>query len=197
MTILPDHWLMHATRQHLPGGQPMPVRRFLVIHFTAGGTAQSSIDWWRKPEAKGASAHIVIDRDGTIYQCRPFNRTAGHAGKSGWSDPRTGTRYTGLNSCSIGIELANGGNSYPTRFAAGLAPVHARHKHGGPEVDWEAYPAAQLAACEALSKALVDRYHLDDVVGHEDIAPNRKTDPGPAFPMTALRSACGFTAPLP
>lgn len=169
----------------------MDVRRFLVIHFTAGATAQSSIDFWKSPEAKGANAHIIIDRDGTIYQCRPFNRTAGHAGKSTWRDPKTGIRYDGLNACAIGIELANGGDSFPTRFSR-LPATHARHKNGGPMTDWETYPEAQLAACFALSKLLVDRYHLDDVVGHDDIAPDRKNDPGPAFPMQKLREACGF-----
>jgi N-acetylmuramoyl-L-alanine amidase len=197
MTITPDHWLAEAIRRPIPGGIGMPSRRFLVMHFTAGASAQSSIDFWNTPAAKGASAHIVIDRDGTIYQCRPFNRTAGHAGKSAWREPRTGTRHNVLNSCSRVIDIDNGGDAYPTRFSNGLAPTHARHKNGGPETDWETYPAAQLTACEALIKALVARYKLDDVAGHEDIAPHRKTDPGPAFPMTALRAACGFLTPLP
>jgi len=192
VTITPDHWLAEAIRRPLPGGSPMPVRRFLVIHFTAGASAESSISFWRTPAAKGASAHLVIDRDGTVFQCRPFNVTCGHAGKSRWKDPKSGREFVGLNSCSIGIELANGGSSYPARFAGGLLPIRAAHKHGGPVVEWEAYPAAQLAACEAISKALVTRYKLDDLIGHEDIAPGRKTDPGPAFPMGDLREACGF-----
>ena len=45
------------------GGSTMTLRRFLVIHFTDGATAESSISWWRNPDARGASAHIVIDRD--------------------------------------------------------------------------------------------------------------------------------------
>lgn len=168
----------------------MPTRRFLVIHFTAGASAQSSIDWWRKL-ANGVCAHFVVDRDGTIFQTRQCDRTAGHAGRSKWNDPRTGITFHGLNACSIGIELANGGDAYPEKFSV-LPPVTAAHKHGGPVKKWEAYPAAQLAACETLSKVLVARYNLDDVIGHEDAAPARKTDPGPAFPMQALREACGF-----
>lgn len=167
----------------------MPVRRFLVIHHTAGASALSSINFWRSPAAKGASAHIVIDRDGTIYQCRPFNKTCGHAGVSQWQG------FTGLNSCTISIELANGGDSATLiRKYSKLPPVKARHKNGGPEKEWEAYPEAQLKACEEVAKALVKRYNLDAVVGHDDIAPTRKVDPGPAFPMAALRKACGFTA---
>lgn len=191
MTITPDHWLDTAIRKPIPGGNEMPTRRFLVIHFTAGATGESSINFWKTPAAKGASAHLVIERDGTIKQCRPFNRTCGHAGKSRWHG------FDGLNSCAIGIELANAGEDDGAlswaRKQPGFSSVTARHKNGGPVVEWEAFPAAQLAACEAVSKALVARYHLDDVIGHDDIAPDRKTDPGPAFPMQALRGSCGFS----
>lgn len=189
-TVNDNHRLEGAIPAFLAGGRPMPTRRFLVIHFTAGASAQSSIDWWRKL-GTGVCAHLVIDRDGTVYQCRPFNVTAGHAGISDWTDPTTGRSFHNLNSCSIGIELANGGDSYPTKFST-LPPVTARHKNGGPETEWEQYTPAQLAACSEISKLLVDRYHLDDVVGHDDIAPSRKTDPGPAFPMGDLREHCGF-----
>lgn len=196
MNITADHWLAEATRRPIEGGASMPTRRFLVIHFTAGASAESSIGFWKTPAARGASAHLVIDRDGTVFQCRPFNRTCGHAGKSQWTDPNTGRLHVGLNSCSIGIELANGGNSYPTKFSK-LKPVTARHKNGGPEMQWENYPPEQIAACEAVSKALVARYNLDDVVGHDDIAPDRKSDPGPAFPMRTLRAICGLPADPP
>ena len=178
----------------------MPVRRLLVIHFTSGMSAQSSIDFWNSPKAKGASAHIIIDRDGTVFQCRAFDRTCGHAGVSRWKDPTDGVR-AGCNAFSIGIELANAGDSvsgsveepkafgkYPCEAGA----IRAKHKNGGPASLWENYPAAQLDACFAVAKALVDRYKLDDVCGHEDIAPERKNDPGPAFPMQKLRESLGF-----
>lgn len=187
MKVGPDHWLEGVTRKPVPGGRGMPVRRYLVIHFTAGASAESSISWWLNPAAKGANAHVIIDRDGTVFQCRPFNLTAGHAGKSKWKDRQTGTVYENLNSCSIGIELANGGDSFPTKFSK-LQPVRARHKNGGPESDWEAYPAEQLAAAEVVCAAIRRRYNIDDVVGHDEIAPGRKTDPGPAFPMNTFRS---------
>lgn len=191
MNISTDHWLEGALRRPIAGGNSMPVRRFLVIHFTSGASAESSIEFWRTPDAKGASAHIVIDRDGKVFQTRPFNLTCGHAGKSSWKG------HTGLNSCSIGIELANAGDSEALAKRWSKLPlVEARHKNGGPVQKWEAYPVAQLAACEAVSKALVARYKLDDVVGHEDIAPARKNDPGPAFPMPVLRVACGLPAEI-
>lgn len=188
MNVTTDHWLNTATRRPLEGGSPMGTRRFLVIHFTSGATGLSSINFWKTPAAKGASAHIVIDRDGTAYQCRPFNRTCGHAGKSSWQG------FSGLNSCSIGIELANAGDDpdLAKRWTK-LPLVSAKHKNGGPVKEWEAYTPEQLAACEEVSKALVARYKLDDIVGHDDAAPDRKVDPGPAFPMQKLREACGFS----
>jgi N-acetylmuramoyl-L-alanine amidase len=206
MIVTPQHTLDAAILDILPGGDLMENRRFLVIHFTGGWRGKSSIDFWRQPEAKGANAHLVIDRDGTLYQCRRFNRTAGHAGKSTWKDPKTGKRYTGLNNCSIGIELANAGDldraTYPATMPLGFAgqpipKLKARHKNGGPVKGWELYDKRQLDVLAVVAATLVKRYNLDDVVGHEDIAPDRKNDPGPAFPMAEFRAALGFTAPLP
>ena len=95
------HWLTGPEIRHrpLPGGASMPIRRALVIHFTSGASAASSIEFWQTPAAKGACAHLIIDRDGTIYQCRPFDRTAGHAGVSQWADPstRSTTRHRPAN----------------------------------------------------------------------------------------------------
>ena len=198
MKITEDHWLEGVRREIIPGGAEMKVRRFLVIHFTSGATALSSINFWRSPEATGASAQLVIDRDGATYQCRPFNRTCGHAGQSQWRDPKTNILYTGLNSCSIGVELANAGDD--PKLAAKwtkLPLVTAAHKNGGKPRQWEAYPEAQIARLEEIAKALVARYNLDDIVGHDDIAPSRKVDPGPAFPMGRSRLACGFPEHYP
>ena len=77
-----------------------------------------------------------------------------------------------------------------------LPPVKAAYKNGGQVQNWEAYPEAQVQACIEVAKALVARYKLDDVIGHDDIAPARKNDPGPAFPMGQLREACGFHAKI-
>lgn len=194
MTIRDDHWIEGVQHDRIPGGAVMPVRRCVVIHFTAGATARSSVNFWKSKSAKGASAHVVIDRDGTIIQCRPFNRTAGHAGVSRWRDPKTGTLYDGLNDCSIGIELANAGDDAKlARRWSKLPLVAAAHRNGGPVKDWEDYPRAQLVAVTKLVQALVKRYRLDDITGHDCIAPERKADPGPAFPMEKLRQACNFS----
>jgi N-acetylmuramoyl-L-alanine amidase len=191
MTINDKHLLDGVKRDLLPGGLEMRVQRFLVIHFTAGASGQSSINFWKTPDAKGASAHLVIERDGTVIQCRSFNRTCWHAGKSRWKG------FNGLNACSIGIELANAGDNAKLAAKWSKLPLFkARHKKGGPVTNWEAFPDEQVAACIQVARALVARYKLDDVIGHDDIAPDRKNDPGPAFPMGRLRVACGFPAGL-
>lgn len=189
-----DHMLDGATVDLIAGGSNMPIRRCLVVHFTAGASAKSSIESMR---SRGLSAHLVVDRDGTIFQCRPFNKTASHAGKSRWDDPNTGKHYELLNSIAIGIEIANAGNDSGAlswaRKQPGFASIRARHRNGGPVVEWEEFYQAQLDAVFAAAKACVLRYHLDDITGHDCIAPERKDDPGPAFPMQSLREFCGFT----
>jgi N-acetylmuramoyl-L-alanine amidase len=166
----------------------------LVIHFTGGATAASSVEAMRE---RNVSAHIVVDRDGSVIQCRAFNRQASHAGVSRWVDPHTGKRYDGINSCGIGIEIANAGNDPGAlswaRKQPGFASITARHRNGGPVREWENFQAAQLKTVFEVAQLLVARYKLDDVTGHDCIAPERKDDPGPAFPMLELRAACGFT----
>lgn len=159
--------------------------RYLIMHYTAGRSAASSIAHMAKRSAK-ASAHVVIGRDGAVTQMVPFNRVAWHAGKSRW----LGT--TGLNRHSIGIELDNAG---PMTGGAGnwrawfekLYPdeevMFARHKFEAVERGWHRYTDAQLDAAYEVAELLVDHYGLQDVLGHDDIAPERKQDPGPAFPM--------------
>lgn len=191
MKITEDHWIDTAIRVPLKGGAEMNVRRFLIMHFTSGATAMSSINFWKTKDANGASAHFVIDRDGTLYQCRPCNVTCGHAGESKWT--HKGRTFTGLNSCTIGIEFANAGDSTNLiRKWSALPPHRARHKNGGPLCDWEQYTPAQIATGKALAAALCTRYKLDAILGHDDIAPARKVDPGPLFPMAEIRLHCGF-----
>lgn len=188
------HWIDGATRIKYPKGPPMNIRRCAVIHFTAGARAMSSIDFWRTPAARGAEAHIVIERDGTLYQIRATNQKADHAGgrtRSRWVDPNTGKKYFGLNSISIGIELANGGDAFPTKFSD-LSKFTAKHPNGGAAKDWERYPDVQIETLIVVCLALCERYNLDDITGHENIAPERKNDPGPAFPMERVRKSCGF-----
>lgn len=187
-----NHWLTgeRIRKQETPnrGGALKP--RFLVMHFTGGASAQSSVEWLCNPAAR-ASAHLVLARDGSIIQLAPFNVVTWHAGVSQWNG------VVGLNQHSIGIEMDNAGGLrkvgtvYQTTFGRSVAPedvVVAAHKHGGPSMPWHAYTSAQIERAFELAELLVSRYGLEDILGHEDIARGRKTDPGPAFPLEALRA---------
>lgn len=164
---------------------------YLVMHYTAGGDADGSIRWFMNPNAK-ASAHLVIARDGAITQMVAFNRRAWHAGASRWAG------RSGLNSFSIGIELANAGrlvravDGWRTSFGATMADnkvIEATHKNDTQSAGWELYPEAQLTVARNVAATLARHYGLKDVLGHDDISPSRKSDPGPAFPMASFRSA--------
>jgi len=163
---------------------------YLIMHYTAGGSAESSIRHLVKPSAK-ASAHLVIGRDGAITQMVAFNRVAWHAGTSRWLGK------TGMNRHAIGIELDNAGpmsgepgnwRSWFERRYDDSDVLVAAHRFEAEEQGWHRYTEAQLDAAMEASEALFDRYGLKDVLGHDDIAPDRKRDPGPAFPMEAFRS---------
>lgn len=162
---------------------------FLVMHYTAGRNAEQSIAWLARPEAR-ASAHIVIDRDGEITQLVPFDRIAWHAGRSEWLG------RAGLNRYSLGIELDNAGRltrqggHWRAWFGDEYADedvVEATHKHESAASGWHAYSPVQIDAALAAASLLFNHYGLRDVLGHDDIAPGRKSDPGPAFPMASFR----------
>jgi N-acetylmuramoyl-L-alanine amidase len=169
------------------GGECRP--RFLVMHFTSGGFA-GAVEWLCNPEAK-ASAHLVISEAGDVVQLAPFDRATWHAGKSEWRG------CTAMNSNSIGIELANYGelDGSPGRWTFVGRPVPddrvlvAEHKHGGGRRGWHTYPARQVETALAVARALEAAFCFEDVCGHEDIAPARKVDPGPAFDLPAFRAA--------
>ncbi|MGH7466149.1 MAG: N-acetylmuramoyl-L-alanine amidase, partial [Longimicrobiales bacterium] len=163
---------------------------YLVMHYTAGRSLEESVDWLARKESK-ASAHVVIGRDGTIVQQVPFDTVAWHAGASSW-DGRTG-----MNRWSIGIELDNAGRlmrhgsgwrAWFGGFYEDEDVIVATHKNESVLSGWHTYTPAQLEAALTLAALLVDRYNLRDVLGHDDISPGRKSDPGPAFPMDSFRS---------
>lgn len=143
----------------------------LIIHYTASAL-QSTLNTFLAPN--GTSAHLVIDRDGTIYQLVPFNKQAFHAGSSVWD------QNSNFNGRSIGIELINMGWNIK-----GLPPsevVTLNHKHKFiTEKHWHKYSAAQLLALYSITKQLLRTYNLQRILGHDDISAGRKQDPGPAF----------------
>lgn len=182
-----DGWRVPYLETPNRGGLLAP--RFLVMHYTAGASFESSIAWLRNPAAL-ASAHLVIARDGRIAQLAPFSVRTWHAGPSFWRG------VSGLNSCAIGIELDNAGRltraggEWRTAFGAAVPAedvAELRHRHESETAGWQKFQDAQLAAALEVAAALCRAYGLTEVLGHDDIAPGRKLDPGPAFPMAEFR----------
>lgn len=166
--------------------------RYVVFHYTAGSSAESSVTslCTRKPSGN-ASAHLVLARDGSIVQLAPFNVVTWHAGVSQWNG------LVGMNNWSIGIEMDNAGSmrQIGNKFVAWFGRAYpdrevmlAEHKHGGGVRPWHAYTEEQIGRALELAELLVAHYRLEDVLGHEDIARGRKQDPGPAFPLSAIRA---------
>ncbi len=163
----------------------------IVIHYTAGSSGISSAKWLTNPEVK-ASAHVVIDKSGIIYQIVPFTNIAWHAGESAFGGKK------GFNSFSIGIELDNPGfltrvgnefmASFGTRYPSNEV-IEAVHRNEKTPRFWHIYTEAQISACEELCLALMAEYRtIKQILGHEEISPGRKQDPGPAFPLERFRA---------
>jgi N-acetylmuramoyl-L-alanine amidase len=134
----------------------------VVIHYTGMQTGEAALARLRDPAAK-VSAHYLIEEDGRLFRLVPEERRAWHAGVSFWKGA------TGLNAVSIGIELVNPGHEF------GYRP----------------FPDAQIETLISLLDAIRDRWTIPDgrIVGHSDIAPARKTDPGELFPWDRLAAA--------
>ena len=131
----------------------------LVLHYTGMETGRAAIDRLADPAAK-VSAHYVVEEDGTIIAMVDEAMRAWHAGLSYWRG------ITDINSASVGIEIVNGG-----------------HDFGLPD-----FPDVQISAVIALSREIIARHGIrpENVVGHSDIAPGRKIDPGEKFPWERL-----------
>lgn len=169
----------------------------IVIHYTAGPSLTRAVATLTSPKHR-ASAHVAIGPDGKTTQLVSFNRQSWHAGTSVW-DGRPS-----LNKWSVGIELVNPGwlkggpGAYrtwwgdPVPDADVIVAKHPLRPKGRPQ-PWRIYPDAQIAACYAVCAALCDKYpDIKLMLGHDDIAPDRKTDPGPAFPTAKLRGWLGL-----
>ncbi len=131
----------------------------LVLHYTGMQTGAAAVARLCDPAAK-VSSHYVVDEDGTIYALVEERFRAWHAGISFWRGMQA------LNDSSIGIEIVNPGHEWGYR----------------------AFPAAQIAAVLALAQGILSRHPIParNVVGHSDIAPDRKQDPGELFPWKGL-----------
>jgi len=142
----------------------------LVLHYTGMTTAAAALERLCDPDAR-VSAHYVIEENGVIWRLVPENRRAFHAGVSCWEGE------SDLNTVSLGIEIVNPGHEW------GYRP----------------FPEAQMASVERLCRDLVARYSIPPhrVVGHSDIAPERKSDPGELFDWARLaRAGIGIWPPV-
>jgi N-acetylmuramoyl-L-alanine amidase len=142
----------------------------LVLHYTGMKTAQAALERLCDPAAK-VSAHYTVDEDGTVYAHVPEDRRAWHAGISSWAGE------TDVNSRSIGIELVNPGHDYGYRD----------------------FPDAQIEALITLCHGILLRHPIPSarVLGHSDVAPARKEDPGERFPWERLARAGIGLWPVP
>ena len=162
-------------------GGDLAACEYIVMHCTTGPTAQSAISSFHR---EGLSTHLVIDRDGTVTQCVPFNKIAWHTGSSQWADK--GYRAVdsdNLSNYSIGIEMVNWeGDFYKVddhwvkqkKISLPDEDIFfGISKHGYPVhgCGWQKYPPEQIEKAVEVVKALVAAYSetLLDVVGHEDI----------------------------
>ncbi len=161
----------------------------IVIHFTAGRDAKSAIKTLTDPKVK-ASAHLVVGRDGSITQLVPFDTVAWHAGKSEY-DGRIG-----LNEYSIGIEIDNAGRLekqgdkflswFGREYQAGDVFEGVHRNETAPTL-WHRYQEQDIEIVRQICALLIQTYPIKQILGHEEIAPGRKTDPGPAFPLDKFR----------
>jgi N-acetylmuramoyl-L-alanine amidase len=166
----------------------------LVMHYTGSTSFDGGLRALTDGKAeKRVSAHLLIGEDGCVAQLVPFNRIAWHAGESVWHGRQL------CNSFSVGIEMVNAGllgkradGVFYERLTSKTIPASrvalARHKNGSPEEPWEVYPPAQIEAAIGAAIAICGAYGIHEIAGHDDIAPRRKIDPGPAFPMVSFQA---------
>jgi len=146
-----------------PNFGPRPVGiDMLVLHYTGMTSAAAALARLCDPAAE-VSAHYLVDEDGTVHAMVAEEMRAWHAGRSWWRGE------TDVNSRSIGIELVNPGHEF------GYRP----------------FPPAQIAALVDLAQGILARHPIPprNVVGHADVAPSRKQDPGELFPWATLAAA--------
>ena len=131
----------------------------VVLHYTGMKTGAEALARMCDPEAK-VSAHYMVEEDGQVYRLVPEERRAWHAGVSVWKGD------SDVNGCSIGIEIVNPGHEFGYRD----------------------FPPAQIDAVIGLLDQIRERWDIPDyrILGHSDIAPARKADPGERFPWAVL-----------
>ena len=133
--------------------------KFIIIHYTGMQSERASINRLTSKRSN-VSAHYLINKKGDIINMVDEKNIAWHAGKSKWKN------FVNLNEKSIGIELVNKGLQF----------------------GYETFSKKQISKLVSLCKILIKKYKLKstDILGHSDIAPLRKKDPGEKFPWKIL-----------
>lgn len=134
----------------------------LLLHYTGMASAQDALARLCDPAA-GVSAHYLVDEAGRVFSLVSEAARAWHAGAAAWAGE------SDINSRAIGIELANPGH----------------------DLGYRDFPAAQIASLIALAQGIIARHPIAAarVLGHSDVAPERKLDPGERFPWDRLAAA--------
>ena len=131
----------------------------LLLHYTGMRSGEAALDRLCDPAAK-VSAHYLIEEDGRVFQMVDEADRAWHAGRSRWAGE------TDINSCSVGVEIVNPGHEFGYRL----------------------FPPEQISVCIELCRGILMRHDITRyrVLGHSDVAPRRKEDPGELFPWQKL-----------
>lgn len=138
---------------------------YIIVHYTGMESGAAALTRLCHPAAE-VSAHYMIEEDGQIIHLVDETMRAWHAGKSLWNG------IEDMNSASIGIELVNGGHDF---LVNGQLPP---------------YPDEQIQSLITLCIQIMQRWNIpiENILGHSDIAPGRKRDPGEHFPWPAVRA---------
>lgn len=139
----------------------------LVLHYTGMESAEAAYDRLCDPAAE-VSAHYLVREDGRVDNLVAEDKRAWHGGVGSWNG------IADVNSASVGIEIVNGGHNVPL-----------------PDGSLPPYPDVQILSVIKLSKEVIARQNIKprNIVGHSDIAPERKEDPGEHFPWAGLAAA--------
>lgn len=176
----------------------------IIIHYTGGNSLRAAVNTLKNPNIR-ASAHMVVSREAEVVQMADLNVITWHAGRSGYVFPDH-TKNT-FNKHSIGIEISNDGyltkkgDKYYNAFNQEVASefvVEAQHRNSD-RVSikyWHTYTDVQIKKVYEICEALIKEYPtIKYILGHEEIAPTRKVDPGPAFPLDDLREKMNVWMP--
>ncbi|SCA57424.1 N-acetylmuramoyl-L-alanine amidase, family 2 [Candidatus Terasakiella magnetica] len=154
--------MMDITQSPSPNFDDRPIDLpidMLILHYTGMKTGAKALERMCDPAAE-VSAHYMVEEDGSIFQLVSEDKRAWHAGVAFWRG------HTNINARSIGIEIVNPGHEW------GYRP----------------FPEAQIMAVITLCKSILSRHMIEprNIIGHSDVAPTRKMDPGELFPWELL-----------